>query len=475
MIDLNYKNKIVGIKRLLGSWMKRDLTPIGKITIIKSLALPKLIHLFSALPNPSKQIIKELEQIFYKFIWNQKPDKIKRKTLIGECKDGGLNMIHIPSFINYIKIKWVKRYFDNPNGNWQSFLSNILYINTDIDSVWFLNAPKLEEIKKCITNQFWKDVIFSVILSKKKELNISDLIQQDIRNICSLAEYTFYTRWKDFGINCLNDLIDNNGNFKAFEEIQKITKCNNFLKYYHLTNQINGEWKRKIRDFKKNQSLLEVCEDDVYLLKIISNKSIKFVYNDFRKREFCSPEARFQKWKNEIDLRDNETEDFSCYSIAKTCTKETKLIYFQYKLLNRILTTNVFLKKIGKREDDLCTFCKENSGTLNHLFFECHTVKEFWNDCRLFLTSNSVDISAFTSHNIIFGISSGSLLVPYRQRRRGLLVSSRSVCLSVRLSVRLSHFQFSGLFSAVVAYIELIFGMWIYLNVIQIKCEFAFD
>ena len=80
MIEINYNEKLQSLRKLLGSWTKRDLTPIGKITIIKSLAIPKLIHLFSSLPNAGKSIINEFEKVFYKFIWSGKPDKIKRLT-----------------------------------------------------------------------------------------------------------------------------------------------------------------------------------------------------------------------------------------------------------------------------------------------------------------------------------------------------------------------------------------------------------
>jgi hypothetical protein len=35
--------------------------------------------------------IKEIESCFYRFIWNGKPDKVKRLTLIGDYEKGGLN------------------------------------------------------------------------------------------------------------------------------------------------------------------------------------------------------------------------------------------------------------------------------------------------------------------------------------------------------------------------------------------------
>ena len=68
MVDLNYAEKLNEIKKLFLNWSKRILTPLGKITVIKSLALSKINHLILALPNPSKTIIiDELQIMFYQY------------------------------------------------------------------------------------------------------------------------------------------------------------------------------------------------------------------------------------------------------------------------------------------------------------------------------------------------------------------------------------------------------------------------
>ena len=64
----------------LTKWQLRQITPIGKITVLKSLILSKFIHAFSILPIPDS-FVKTLNSIFYKFLWNNKPDKIKRGTM----------------------------------------------------------------------------------------------------------------------------------------------------------------------------------------------------------------------------------------------------------------------------------------------------------------------------------------------------------------------------------------------------------
>jgi hypothetical protein len=77
MIKTNFENKIVAIQNLLKDWERRNLTPIGRITVIKSLALSKLVHLFTSLPNPSKNIVDKLNKIFFNFLWRSPVAKVK--------------------------------------------------------------------------------------------------------------------------------------------------------------------------------------------------------------------------------------------------------------------------------------------------------------------------------------------------------------------------------------------------------------
>ena len=81
----------------------------GKVTVIKTFALPKLINVLSSLPNPLSTVINYIEKQMYSFLWNGKPDKVKRSSLIQTYDKGGLKMIDIDKFIQAQKITWIKR------------------------------------------------------------------------------------------------------------------------------------------------------------------------------------------------------------------------------------------------------------------------------------------------------------------------------------------------------------------------------
>ena len=68
---------------------------IGKVTVIKTLALPILVQSFTVQPDPPIHIVKQIQDIFFNFLWNNKVDKVKRNTVIGNYEDGGLKMPYV--------------------------------------------------------------------------------------------------------------------------------------------------------------------------------------------------------------------------------------------------------------------------------------------------------------------------------------------------------------------------------------------
>ena len=82
MPDLNFRKKIIDISKILKSWQHRKLTLLGKVTVIKTLALPKLIHLFTSLPNLKQSMLNELNKLFINFIWDGKTEKKLGRTVL---------------------------------------------------------------------------------------------------------------------------------------------------------------------------------------------------------------------------------------------------------------------------------------------------------------------------------------------------------------------------------------------------------
>jgi hypothetical protein len=66
-----------------------------KITVIKTLALPILTQVLSVLPNPPKETFIDIQNTLFRFLWNNKRDKIKRNVIMNDYEEGGLKLPHI--------------------------------------------------------------------------------------------------------------------------------------------------------------------------------------------------------------------------------------------------------------------------------------------------------------------------------------------------------------------------------------------
>jgi len=88
---LNFGDEVLDREKTLNTWQRRNLALYGKIYIVKTLGISELIYLASVLPVPD-QYIQEINKLIFNFISAGKTPKIKRNTIIGETKNGGLKM-----------------------------------------------------------------------------------------------------------------------------------------------------------------------------------------------------------------------------------------------------------------------------------------------------------------------------------------------------------------------------------------------
>ena len=103
-------------------WKWRGLTLLGRIQIVKSFIIPKVLSK-AALIAVTEDLIKEINSLIYSFIWKGN-DKIKRAALIHDIEDGGLKMLDIQLMILAQRTMVLKRFADRQNkGPWKTTLS----------------------------------------------------------------------------------------------------------------------------------------------------------------------------------------------------------------------------------------------------------------------------------------------------------------------------------------------------------------
>lgn len=116
----------------------------------------------------------------------------------------------------------------------------------------------------------------------------------------------------------------------------------------------------------------------------MNEKCSKVLYQLINSKDIV-PKA-IQKWKTELSLHldiNDSVKDY--FKVCFKTTTDTSIQLLQYRILHRILPTNYYLKKINVISYDVCTFCKENVETIQHVFMTCSEILPIWNNLSMYI------------------------------------------------------------------------------------------
>ena len=395
-IELNFDEKFFEIKKLYSIWLKRNITPLGRIAILKSVILSKLVFLWILLPNPPDDIVDRIQLSIFKFIWKGKNDRINRKTSMKSVENGGLGIPNIRCYIQSLKLTWIRK-LSNTQHKWKDIL--------------YAKYPRLRLLDKIgpnfsteILNDFWKDVMYAYqsFGSKLKVEKVEDFLSEPIfynKNVLINNHYINRESWVLKGIFTIKDLINDTGGYLTFLEfcIKYNLQREDFLYYSGCILAIKA-YQRKLKITIDSDS--NPAERNLLNQKIFQTvKGSKMYYQLFIETKenpnFC------QKWDEKLN-REMQWK----YVFKKVyCIREIRLKWFQVRLMTRVLGTNIALYGMGIRNNNLCTFCLEERETIEHLFTECNVTWMFLTSLKTKLIElNIVDRNFnFKDEMLLFG------------------------------------------------------------------------
>ena len=210
----------------------------------------------------------------------------------------------------------------------------------------------------------------------------------------------FYRDWFEKGIIHVGDLYEN-GNFITLNSLKNRFNLNtNFVQYYGVCKAIPRTWKTVINNTAPNRPY-NLASNKYFILNA-SHKPSKIFYWQYVKTRCKQPEKVKQKWKDVF--QDLEEQHFKkIFIMPYTCTIETKLRNFQLKFIHRILPNRNLLFKMKKVNSRNCTFCKNVEDNLEHMFWDCRVVSQFYNTVEEYLKSKFGHSFNINKKTIFFG------------------------------------------------------------------------
>ena len=373
--EYNFQHLLASIEKIIHIWKRRDLTVYGKTIVAKTFLLPKLTFALTML-TPPKTFLQQVERLIARFIWNG-VDKIKRRASYNSYENGGINMLHLESWMKALKLIWIKRFMNQEvTAAWKGYLlwllkqkGGTLFLHCNFDSTC------------TVQDEFYKDVIN--IWGDLKQINCVEdgrYIIWNNKEVKINNRTVYYGSYHNSGILMIWDLYKNPTNKETFEYWQgRGCQFGNYLKWLGLRSAgqplvriHKGSKDVNKEDYLDKCTTLRVQNEKYVKLTSISTKQLYSLIV----RQTLLPPSSFERLKEKF--RANEDEIKWSFSFIHQKISEVKLKDFQFRCLHFILNVKYILKKKKLIEDDLCTFCHNERETTEHLFVNCPIAQRFW-------------------------------------------------------------------------------------------------
>ena len=384
---LNFEERLLKMKKLLNMWSQRDLSLKGRVTILKTYAVPQLLYVCGNLGVP-EWFTKGANTAMFNFLWSGKNDKIKRKTIVAPIEEGGLKMIDLEAMIKAQKVMWVKRLLDENFASWKAF------------PYWLFGHIHPRDFFKCSYSKeklpFNLTLFYHQIAYAWSEfISLSEINDQDINTVWQIRrQYIWYNKhilignnyagnnykkWYTSGIKLIHDIVNEKGLFyTAIELNEKYGIQVDIMKYNSLKDAVPQSWRKTLKTITVQRSAINSMESIcVYVNKtelpitFIRNKD---VYLSVLKPTLAPPICR-EKWSKLFPDCSLDWKKIFCLSF--NTIRDSKLQSLQYKILYNIYPCNWYVSKWNHEISPLCNICKKPD-TLIHFFAECDLVKPFW-------------------------------------------------------------------------------------------------
>ena len=408
---LNYRDKLDKLKTCLNIWNTRNLTLIGKICVVNSLAISKLMYLASILGTPDGQLLADIQKIIFAFIWNNKPDKIKRSLLFLPKEKGGLGLKNLVLMFKSLNIAWIHPFQIMQNEHPLLLLVNRQLCHLGGDIIWKCTLSCTDDRICKIQSTFVKQIVMATA-DLEIDRSLKETIIWNNKYICIQNKTLFWRDWRNGGILYVSDILKPDGSFVPFKMLQNKHNIpdSDYLSYLGLITTIPRIWKVLIKDNKCSCMTTKSDCIDCNHVKCIPSKCNQ-IYELFNtSSNECIKNLQI-KWGKELSVDQEKILSVwnSIYKNIYSCTVSTKYRSFQYRFLSWAVITNKELLKYGIIESDLCTFCGEAKETVTHLFWECRMVQKLWKKLKEIVLEQNIS-SELNIMDAFLGISASNLI-----------------------------------------------------------------
>ena len=198
------------------------------------------------------------------------------------------------------------------------------------------------------------------------------------------TENIHFVDWVNAGVHVVGDIIKQDGQILALDEMKTTFGfIVNYLNYF----TVRGLVKRFLEQNPMNTTF-DYCRPYVPLnIKVLmgSQTGSKNIYRVLQ-------QSGGNMYNNELKWNQSlEVSDIPWRLVYKSCfysLLDNDYVWFQYRILHRILGVQDHLFKLKVSNTDKCRLCGDKKETITHLFSECTKSATLWQNIVSWIQSN---------------------------------------------------------------------------------------
>ena len=322
-------------------------------------------------------------------------------------------MTDVNCFMQSLKLTWITRLFRSTSSSWIDIFEQTI---CPISKLAKLGPTWCEQLSISISNKFWKEVLktwtnFCDRIPIKSDL---DVFSSPIWYNSDISKGTlFLPNWFKKGVECVGDVVGDDGNFldeKSLDQVYGIKKKRNFLDTHRIkiltTKYISAQ-------NVQSSVMLQRPLIPKHILFVLSNKNkAKGFYDVLMDNSKDLLANLTEKWNRELYCQLDEK---LWSKIFTTCFKviyDNDIIWFQFRIIHRILATQELLYKMSIKAEQKCLLCNEVPETLIHLFCQCPNVKSLWKDLTNWVYQSTNTKLDLATTEILLGYLKSDYYIP---------------------------------------------------------------
>ena len=393
----NWDAKTKVCTNILNRWKHRKLSFKGKAVVINSLMISRLVYSATILPVPTR-VINAVRESIVTFIWRDKKPAIAYNVLSLPTEKGGLNICDLSIKRDSLRIRYISRLISNQlNHKLKCIMLYNLnhYENMKLGLDIFRIIPENKSLRGL--PMFYGEILIAWNKIAKDTLippnDREEILNQPLFHnpfITDESNKVFYNKeFIEGDIVYISDLmyemIPNHIPSKAIYETIIATNPNAMITLSstsdyidQLLKSIPNHW---LKEIYSSDEIVSIKSESNLLLRLkcenswldASNMTSKQASMLLRNIVTKTPKGE-SHWKATYDIVDFKNR-WSCVYGGIKVNQDADL---DFKILHNIVFTNDKLHKFGMIDSPLCTLCKSEIETINHLFIYCPRIHFLW-------------------------------------------------------------------------------------------------